>query len=523
MDEVLVPITQSDLYSGILGYSLCPSTLYPIQHEQQETHYEFRIIQRDAICPRIHGQSFDELPFEEEILDFIRFLRHSATIRTLTDEDFVYQVEHKNHKKRNEMYHPRFIKVIIHYFMSKDPSIPRRNKVNWHYVKDDFMFLTIKVVSRQQNTQQYCAMLPIELTNDEIRNTKEYNEYYAFATGEAVPKPKASARRKRNGFDTFITPPTVAVTSKLTAATKGKQPSKAIKAKSPSVPSEPGGSGTDEGTGSKPGVPDVPTDELEEELSWNSSDDEGVDDQEKVGDDDEGDEGCGVYGYMGGNDEDLLMRWLRNEDKNDLWDMLKIALYERKCRLLVLWAEIRESRLIGLKLMQETTDKVVLIKEKLKAARDRQKSYVDNRSKPLELRLGIKRPFEILKRIGPVAYRLRFPKEMSSVHDTFHVSILEKCLADANLHVPLYEIKIDKTLCFVEEHIEIMDREDINQIDEDDMKEMDIKWNMALLSMKAYKAPRSQDRGRRDNFRQGSKAEEQAPKALMDIDGVGWD
>nr|GEW61496.1 hypothetical protein [Tanacetum cinerariifolium] len=65
--------------------------------------------------------------------------------------------------------------------------------------------------------------------------------------------------------------------------------------------------------------------------------------------------------------------------------------------------------------------------------------------------------------------------------------------------------------------------EDINQIDEDDMKEMDIKWNMALLSMRADKAPRSQDRGRRDNYKQGSKVEEQAPKALMAINEVGWD
>nr|GFD16032.1 hypothetical protein [Tanacetum cinerariifolium] len=64
---------------------------------------------------------------------------------------------------------------------------------------------------------------------------------------------------------------------------------------------------------------------------------------------------------------------------------------------------------------------------------------------------------------------------------------------------------------------------DINQIDEDDMEEMDIKWNMALLSMRADKAPKSQDRGRRDNYRQGSKVEEQAPKALMAIDRVGWD
>ncbi|GKB75624.1 hypothetical protein Tco_0942519 [Tanacetum coccineum] len=68
-------------------------------------------------------------------------------------------------------------------------------------------------------------------------------------------------------------------------------------------------------------------------------------------------------------------------------------------------------------------------------------------------------PFEILERIGPVAYRLRLPKELSRVHDTFHVSNLKKCLADASLHVPLDEIKVDKTLRCVEEPLEIMDRE----------------------------------------------------------------
>nr|GFC46487.1 hypothetical protein [Tanacetum cinerariifolium] len=88
------------------------------------------------------------------------------------------------------------------------------------------------VVSRYQNTQQYGAMLPIELTNDENRNTKGYKEYYAFATGEAAHKPKASARRKMSGSEISITPPTVAVTPKLTAAVKGKQLAKAIKAKS---------------------------------------------------------------------------------------------------------------------------------------------------------------------------------------------------------------------------------------------------------------------------------------------------
>nr|GFB78043.1 hypothetical protein [Tanacetum cinerariifolium] len=61
--------------------------------------------------------------------------------------DFVYQVKHKNSKKSNEMYYPRFTKVIIHHFMSNDPSIPRKNKVNWHYVRDDHMFSTIKLLT----------------------------------------------------------------------------------------------------------------------------------------------------------------------------------------------------------------------------------------------------------------------------------------------------------------------------------------------------------------------------------------
>ncbi|GKC07396.1 putative reverse transcriptase domain-containing protein [Tanacetum coccineum] len=68
-------------------------------------------------------------------------------------------------------------------------------------------------------------------------------------------------------------------------------------------------------------------------------------------------------------------------------------------------------------------------------------------------------PFEIIERIVPVAYRLRLPQELSGVHDTFNVSKLKKCLADANLHVPKKEIKGDKTLRFDEEPVEIIDRE----------------------------------------------------------------
>nr|GFA29165.1 hypothetical protein [Tanacetum cinerariifolium] len=146
-----------------------------------------------------------------------------------------------------------------------------------------------------------------------------YKEYYACATGEASPKPKASSRRKRGCSDSSTTPPTPIVTPtsittvvavpRLTAAAKGKQPARTT---SPTDPSEVerteaeqlkivlrrsrqethisqhGGFYTDEGTGSKPWVLDVPSDDSEEEISWNSSDDEDVDAQDKDRDDDEG-------------------------------------------------------------------------------------------------------------------------------------------------------------------------------------------------------------------------------------------
>ncbi|GJY89667.1 putative reverse transcriptase domain-containing protein [Tanacetum coccineum] len=153
-----------------------------------------------------------------------------------------------------------------------------------------------------------------------------------------------------------------------------------------------------------------------------------------------------------------------------------IALYGRKCRSLVLWAEIRDGSLSGPELVQETTDKVVVIKEKLKAARDRQKSYADNRRKPLEFEVRDRVMLKILERIGPVAYRLRLFEELSGVHDTFHVSNLKKCLVDASLHVTLDEIKVDKTLRFVEEPVEIMDRE-IKSLKCSKISLMNVHWN----------------------------------------------
>nr|GFA70234.1 hypothetical protein [Tanacetum cinerariifolium] len=150
-------------------------------------------------------------------------------------EDFVYQVEHKSQKRSNEMNYPRFTKVIIDYFMTRKPSISRRNRIHWHYVRDDALFSTIKVVSRHQATQQYGAILLIELTTAEIRNSKAYQEYYACAMGEAAPKPKASAKMKKGDSASSTTTPTLTPTpittaesaSRLSASAKGKRPLRA--------------------------------------------------------------------------------------------------------------------------------------------------------------------------------------------------------------------------------------------------------------------------------------------------------
>nr|GFD11464.1 hypothetical protein [Tanacetum cinerariifolium] len=122
-------------------------------------------------------------------------------------------------------------------------------------------------------TQQYGAILPIELTTDEIKNSKAYKEYHACATGEAAPKPKASARKNKGDSASSTTPPTLTPTTIVVSAPRLSATAK----------------GTDEGTGFRPRVPDVPSDDSEEELSWNSFDDEEGDEQTKGREESEGD------------------------------------------------------------------------------------------------------------------------------------------------------------------------------------------------------------------------------------------
>ncbi|GKF42989.1 putative reverse transcriptase domain-containing protein, partial [Tanacetum coccineum] len=131
------------------------------------------------------------------------------------------------------------------------------------------------------------------------------------------------------------------------------------------------------------------------------------------------------------------------------------ALYGRKCRLPVCWTEVGEAQILGPELIQETTEKIVQFKQRMQAARDRQKSYTDLKRKPMEFQIGDK----VLGKVGEVPYKLELPEELSRVHNTFHVSNLKKCYADEPLAVPLDGLHFDDKLHFVEELVEIMDCE----------------------------------------------------------------
>nr|GFA88563.1 putative reverse transcriptase domain-containing protein [Tanacetum cinerariifolium] len=160
------------------------------------------------------------------------------------------------------------------------------------------------------------------------------------------------------------------------------------------------------------------------------------------------------------------------------------ALYGQKCQLI-----------------QETTKKIVQIKQRMEAARDRQKSYADLKRKPMELQVGNKvmlkvspwkgvvrfgkwgklnpryvGPFKVLEEIRNVAYKVELPKELSRVHNTFHVSNLKKCHVDEPLAVPLDGLHFDDKLHFVEEPVEIVDRE-VKRLKQSRILLVKVRWN----------------------------------------------
>ncbi|GJS92852.1 hypothetical protein Tco_0799820 [Tanacetum coccineum] len=348
--------------------------------------------------------TFEEPPLEEAILSFIRDLEHTGEIKFLSDvnvnhmhqpwrsfaaivnkclsgkttaleslrlsraqilwgmyhnkkvdyvyllwEDLVFQVENKNSKKNNDMYYPRFTKVIVNYFMAKDQAIPRRNKMFWHYARDDFMFTTVRVISKHQDTQVYGAILPQHLTNQAMLESEAYKTYRAYATGEKTPKTK-STKKKAESESSMPTKASkgkrIKTSAKSDKPDKMKQP--AIKSKGLTVLSEVAlseadqmklatkqslkefhsshasgsgdgvdlqskvpdeqqqtGSGTNEGAGDKPEVPDVPEYRSEsEEESWTFSQGEDEEEDDEHDNDEDNDEHDSDDGNDDNDDED---------------------------------------------------------------------------------------------------------------------------------------------------------------------------------------------------------------------------
>ncbi|KAK5840029.1 hypothetical protein PVK06_008895 [Gossypium arboreum] len=160
------------------------------------------------------------------------------------------------------------------------------------------------------------------------------------------------------------------------------------------------------------------------------------------------------------------------------------ALYGRRCRTPSCWTELGERQVLGPELVADTEDKVKLIRDRLKEASNRKKSYADLKRKEIEysvgdmvflkvspwkkiLRFGKKGklsprfigPYLILKRVGPVAYQLELPSELDRIHDVFHVSTLRRYRSDLTHVVSVAEIEVRADLTFEEEPVQILDRD----------------------------------------------------------------
>ncbi|GJZ37461.1 hypothetical protein Tco_0583652 [Tanacetum coccineum] len=197
-------------------------------------------------------------------------------------------------------------------------------------------------------------------------------------------------------------------------------------------------------------------------------------------------------------------RDLRQSERSiqTLEDMLRACVIDfgkalRLHRLKYFTADVGEVQLTGPEIVQEKTEKIIQIKQRIQAAR----GYTDLKRKPMEFQVGDKvmlkvspwkgvvrfgkrgklnpryvGPFKVLEKVGAVAYKLELPQELGKVHNTFHVSNLKKCHANEPLAVPLDGLHIDDKLHFVEEPVVIMDR-DIKRLKQSRIPIVKVRWN----------------------------------------------
>ncbi|XP_049394743.1 uncharacterized protein LOC125859043 [Solanum stenotomum] len=188
------------------------------------------------------------------------------------------------------------------------------------------------------------------------------------------------------------------------------------------------------------------------------------------------------------------------------------ALYGRRCRSPVDWFEVVEFSLIGPDLVYDAIEKVQPIRERLKMAQSRKKSYAENRRRDLQFEIGnwvylkispmkgvmrfVKKeklshqyvgPYQILKYVGNVAYELDLPSELAPVHPVFHVSILRKCIGDLVSILPLEGLGVDENLSYKEVPVEILDRQ-VGKLMNKEVVSVKVLWRNHLVEGATWEA-----------------------------------
>ncbi|GJS51729.1 hypothetical protein Tco_0625091 [Tanacetum coccineum] len=212
------------------------------------------------ICPKLPGQKFEDPPFEEEILSFIKEIGHTGMYHNknvdyvyLMWEDLVFQMKNMNSKKNNDM--------------------------------DDSMFTTIRVISKHHDTQVYSVILPQHLTNQAMLESEAYKTYHAYATGEKIPKPKYV----KNKADPESSPK-----KKSAQASKGKRLKTSTKVAKPVKKNQPATRSKEKGLNvlSEKSSDEEDDDEvsMSKDDDDNDDDDQNDDNVDNEGDDDQDDD-----------------------------------------------------------------------------------------------------------------------------------------------------------------------------------------------------------------------------------------
>nr|GEW60089.1 hypothetical protein [Tanacetum cinerariifolium] len=303
------------------------------------------------ICPRVQGQDFDALPTDDEIMSFLRELRHTGEINSLSDtivlnklrlsraqilwgmyhqknvdyvellwEDFIYRIDNRPFKKQEKMYYPRFTKVIIHYFFTQDKTLFWRNKIGMHTSRDDYLINTLRFVSAKEETQIYGVVLPESLTNPEMKETQAYQTYLGYATLATPPKKAETLEMplsKKKEKMTVEKHKGIDLLSEIALSVAKIKPS-----------------ATSEGTGVKPGVPDVAKEESSEKHETDESESSSESDHDESEEEDEDNEEAKNPDKAKG-DEDEDMNYTTSHLYDDMDIMLNEPVYTDKgCHLM---------------------------------------------------------------------------------------------------------------------------------------------------------------------------------------------